>query len=52
MYKTWGRIQIRIWIGIKVESRIRIRIGINTMLRYPQTTTRYFLQQKKLKHIW
>ncbi len=26
MYKTSGRIRIRIWIGIRMESRIRIGI--------------------------
>jgi hypothetical protein len=27
----WGRIRIRIWIGIKMESRAGIRIGIKMM---------------------
>ncbi len=29
MCKTWGGIRIQIWIGIKMESQIRI--GINMM---------------------
>ncbi len=28
---SWGRIRIRIWIGIKIECRIWIQIGIKTM---------------------
>jgi hypothetical protein len=32
MCKTWGRTCIQIWIGIKMKSRILIRIGIKTML--------------------
>jgi hypothetical protein len=31
MYKAWGSIRIRIWIGIKMESRIRKWIGTKTM---------------------
>ncbi len=31
MCKDWGSIWFRIWIGNKMESRIRIRVGINTM---------------------
>jgi hypothetical protein len=34
MCNTWDRIRIQIWIGIKMESRIRI--GIKTM---PESTT-------------
>jgi hypothetical protein len=25
IFQTWGRVRIRIWIGIKMESRIRLR---------------------------
>jgi len=31
MCKIWGRIRIKIWIGIVMESLIRIRIGLKTM---------------------
>ncbi len=31
MCKSWGGVRIWIWIGIKMESRIQIRIGIKTM---------------------
>jgi hypothetical protein len=31
MSKSWGRIRIRIWIGIKTESRIRIDIEAMTI---------------------
>jgi hypothetical protein len=31
MSKSWGRIRIRIWIGIITKSRIRIRIDIKAM---------------------
>ncbi len=34
MSTTQGRIQIRIWFGIKMECRIWIRIGIKTISVY------------------
>ncbi len=40
MCKTWERIRIWIWTGIKMENRIQTRVGILT-IPFHDTVTRY-----------